>query len=57
MAQLTWTPDATARLAKVPFLIRYFVRLRAEAAAKERGLSEVTSELLDDLKSREHRGE
>ncbi len=53
---LRWTADAEKRLKKVPFFIRPFVRRRAEAAAKERGESEVTSALLDEIKGREHRG-
>lgn len=56
MAEVRWTPDAEARLAKVPFFVRFFVKRRAEAAAKERGLAEVTSALLDEIKSSEHRG-
>jgi hypothetical protein len=50
-----WHPDAEKRLAKVPFFIRPFVRRRAEAVARERGLPEVTSQLLDDIKSSEHK--
>lgn len=48
-----WAPDAEQRLSKVPFFIRPFVRRRAEAVALERGLREVTSQLLDEIKSRE----
>jgi hypothetical protein len=51
-----WHPDAEQRLRKVPFFIRPWVRRRAEAVAHERGLSEVTSQLLDDIKNREHAG-
>ncbi len=51
-----WNDDAKRRLKKVPFFIRPFVRKRAEAAAKTRGLAEVTSELLDEIKSKEHQG-
>ncbi|MBX7193157.1 MAG: PCP reductase family protein [Sandaracinaceae bacterium] len=56
MSELRWSPEAEARLAKVPFFVRFFVKRRAEAAAKERGLTEVTSALLDEIKSSEHRG-
>ena len=49
-----WHPDAEQRLRKVPFFIRPWVRRRAEAVARERGLSEVTSQLLDEIKRREH---
>lgn len=56
MAEIRWTPDAQKRLARVPFFIRPFVKRRAENAARERGLREVTSELLDEIKSKEHQG-
>jgi len=50
-----WTPDAEARLSKAPFFIRPWVRRRAEAVAREPGLAEVTSQLLDEIKGREHK--
>jgi light-independent protochlorophyllide reductase subunit B len=50
-----WHPDAEQRLSKVPFFIRPFVRRRAESVARERGCAEVTSQLLDEIKGREHR--
>lgn len=56
MASIRWSDDAKARLAKVPFFIRPFVKRRAETAARERGLDEVTSKLLDEVKSKEHQG-
>jgi uncharacterized membrane protein len=56
MAEIHWTGEAKARLSRVPFFIRPFVKRRAEAAARERGLPEVTSQLLDEIKSKEHRG-
>jgi hypothetical protein len=51
-----WHPETEKRLRKVPFFIRPWVRRRAEAAARERGQTEVTSKLLDEIKSREHAG-
>lgn len=54
--RVRFTPEAEARLARVPFFVRPFVRKRAQQAAAERGLSEVTAELLSDLKAREHQG-
>lgn len=56
MSEIRWTDDAKARLSRVPFFIRPFVKRRAEAVAKERGLTEITSALLDQIKSSEHRG-
>jgi len=52
----SWTPEAAQRLKKVPFFIRPLVKRRAEKVARERGLSEVSSELLDAIKDSEHRG-
>ncbi len=53
---VTWQPDAEQRLKKVPFFIRPWVKRRAEAVARERGVREVTSRLLDEIKGREHKG-
>ena len=55
-ARIPWTPEAERRLRKAPFFIRPLVRRRAEQAARERNLPQVTTELLDALKSAEHRG-
>lgn len=54
MADVRWSEDAKERLARVPFFIRFFVKRRAESVAVERGLGEVTSALLDEIKSKEH---
>lgn len=56
MSQIRWSAEAESRLKKVPFFIRPFVKRRAEAAARDQGLSEVTSALLDAIKEREHQG-
>jgi hypothetical protein len=56
ITSVRWHPDAEKRVSNVPFFVRPFVRRRAERVARERGLSEITSELLDELKSREHTG-
>jgi AdoMet-dependent heme synthase len=55
-AKIAWDDAAAARLQKVPFFIRPLVRSRAERAARERGLPRVTVQLLDELKSDQHRG-
>jgi hypothetical protein len=52
---MKWQADAEHRLHKVPFFIRLWVRRRAEAVARERGLTEVTTQLLDEIKAREHK--
>jgi len=54
--RIPWSPEAEARLAKVPFFVRPFVRKRAQQAAADRGLPEVTAELLSELKGQEHPG-
>lgn len=53
---MQWDNDAEARLKKAPFFVRFFIKQRAETEAKRRGLTRVTSELLDELKYREHKG-
>lgn len=55
METIRWAAEAEQRLRKVPFFIRPWVKRRAEAVARERGLSEVTGPLLDEIKDREHR--
>ncbi len=53
---MRWNDEAKRRLKKVPFFVRPFVRKRAETVARKRGIDEVTSELLDEIKSKEHQG-
>jgi len=52
-SRIPWTPDALERLSRVPFFVRPFVRRRAEEVARERELTQVTAELLAELKQRE----
>jgi radical SAM protein with 4Fe4S-binding SPASM domain len=47
---LTWSPDAEARIAKIPSFVRGVVAQRVESYARERGLSIVTAELLGELR-------
>lgn len=56
LAGMEWEEQAEARIKRAPFFIRPFIRSRAEKVAKERGLERVTVALLDELKSKEHRG-
>ena len=51
--RIRWAPDAEARIKNVPFFVRPLARRKAEAAAEERGMTEVTSALLDELKAKE----
>jgi hypothetical protein len=53
---MDWERDAEARVKKAPFFIRPFIKARAEREAKARGLPQVTTALLDELKSKEHKG-
>lgn len=53
MASPRWTPEALARLQRAPFFVRPFIKKRAEKVARERGLDEISSELLSELKSKE----
>lgn len=53
---MDWEEKAEARIKKAPFFVRPFIKVRAEREAKARGLTRVTETLLDELKSREHKG-
>jgi anaerobic sulfite reductase subunit C len=56
LGRMEWEEQAEARVKKAPFFIRPFIRSRAEKVARARGLDRVTVALLDELKSKEHRG-
>lgn len=47
---VTWTKEAQARLEKAPFFVREGVRKLAERRARQRGMAEVTSELITELR-------
>jgi len=53
---MRWTTEARDLLRQVPFFVRPLVRKRTETVAQERGLAEVTVELMRELKAKEHRG-
>jgi hypothetical protein len=53
---IKWAPEAEARMKKVPFFVRPLARRKAEAAARDRGMPEVTSALLDEIKAKEMPG-
>lgn len=48
-AGMTWTPEAEARLTRIPLFVRRFVRRRAENYAQGLGADIVTAELLVTL--------
>jgi AdoMet-dependent heme synthase len=47
---LTWSADAEARMARVPSFVRGVVMRRLEDFARERGATEITVELLRDVR-------
>jgi AdoMet-dependent heme synthase len=49
--RLVWAPDARARLQRIPSFVRGVVAKRVEEWARERGLHEVTPELLSNIRS------
>lgn len=57
MSSIRWTDEAKQRIKRIPFFVRPLVKKRAEALAKERGLTEVTTEILAQLRQTEHKGE
>lgn len=48
-ARLAWTPEAEARLARIPPFIRGFIRSRAESRASETGVAVITAAFLHEL--------
>lgn len=49
-ATMTWSPDARARIDRIPSFVRGVVVSRVEAYARERGLREVTVDLLSEVR-------
>jgi radical SAM protein with 4Fe4S-binding SPASM domain len=47
---LRWSPDATARLQRVPSFVRGVVVERLEKYARDRGLDEITPEVMADVR-------
>jgi radical SAM protein with 4Fe4S-binding SPASM domain len=47
---LTWSPEAEARLARIPSFVRGVVAGRLEKFARERGATEVTAELMAEVR-------
>lgn len=50
--QLNWTPEAEARVEKIPSFVRGVVVDRVETWARENGHDEVTAEMLSQMRSR-----
>jgi uncharacterized protein (UPF0248 family) len=52
---MRWQKEAMERIKKAPIFVRPFIKMRLEAKAKERGLEEITVELIDEIKENEHK--
>jgi hypothetical protein len=49
-ATMTWSPEARARIDRIPSFVRGVVVTRLETYARERGLQEVTVDLLTEVR-------
>ena len=49
---VSWSPETLRRLERVPPAIRAMARVELERAALERGMTEVTPELMEEIKAR-----
>lgn len=49
-SEMAWTPDATDRIERIPDFVRGMVVKAVEAYARERGLSEITGDVLGEAK-------
>lgn len=49
-SDIQWDDAARQRMKAVPFFLRPMVRKSIEKAAKEKGVSIITSELIDEVK-------
>jgi hypothetical protein len=48
--ELRWSPEAEARLARIPSFVRGVVARRLEDFARARGASEVTADLMSEVR-------
>ena len=49
---VTWTPEAEKRLENIPDFIRPMARKEVERVAKERGMTAITAQVMDDVKEK-----
>ena len=49
---IAWTPEAEKRLENIPDFIRPMARKEVERVAKERGMTTITAQVMDDAKDR-----
>ena len=48
--ELEWTPEAKAKLKKIPYFVRSQARQRIEEMARDRDLEEVTAEIVEQAR-------
>lgn len=53
--EIQWTPEAIERLSKVPFFLKGMVKKGVERYAKEKGLKEITPDIMAELRKRARR--
>jgi len=51
-SKVRWNPEAEKMMKKVPFFVRPLAKRKAEEAARERGLDEVTVQLIEELRDK-----
>lgn len=51
---IEWSDEAQERLKKAPFFVRKMVRKKVNKEAEKRGVTLVTSELIDAVKNKQH---
>ena len=49
---VAWNPDAERRLSRVPAAVRAMARVELERTALERGMSEISVALMEEIKAR-----
>ncbi len=51
--EIEWDIEAEKRLKKAPFFVRKMARAKVEKAARERGISRITLEIMEEIKRQE----
>lgn len=51
-SDLTWTKEAQENINQVPFFVRGKVKKKVEDFAREKGYSEITPQVLDEVKDK-----
>jgi hypothetical protein len=52
MGEMTWPKEAEARLDNIPSFVRPMARKEIERIARERGMTTISNELLEETKSK-----